>query len=118
MSADWNITDMTSLKDGNGDPEFIIDVAWEATYTHPTYVDGDGNPLTARAYGTAGFDDQHASRQVPWNNINENQVIAWVKAEINKTSREGENVVAAIESGLIANTEKRGNPPTVKGKPW
>jgi hypothetical protein len=118
MPTEWNILDMTNSLDGNGDPEFILRVEWEAVYAHPTYLDEYGNPLVAQAYGTVHFDESHASRQVPWNNINENQVIAWTKAEINAKSKEGENLVAAIESGLLSSAEARGNPSTGQGRPW
>jgi hypothetical protein len=115
MPTAWTITNMTNSLDGNGDPEFILDASWDCIYTHPTYVDERGAPLESRAYGTVAFPDDHDSRQVPWSNINENQVIAWVKSLLNV---EQPGYVASLESGLNANAESRGNPSTSKGKPW
>jgi uncharacterized protein YfaQ (DUF2300 family) len=78
-------------------------------------VDEKGAALQSRFYGSVAFPDNHDSWQVPWNNINENQVIAWVKSLLNE---EDPGYVASLESGLNANAESRGNPDTTKGKPW
>jgi len=72
-----------------------------------TAVDGD---YTASAYGTCGFTpDPTADDFVPYDNLTEADVLAWVYESVDKD---------AIEAGLTAQIEDQKAPQTVAGVPW
>lgn len=72
-----------------------------------TAEDGD---YSAGVYGTVGFEpDPSANGFVPFHQLTEADVIAWVQAELD---------VEAIEAGLAAQIELQKEPPVVAGMPW
>ena len=72
-----------------------------------TAVDGD---YSASAYGTCGFTpDPSEDGFVPYENLTEADVLAWVYESVDKD---------AIEAGLTAQIEDQKAPKTVAGVPW
>lgn len=72
-----------------------------------TAKDGD---YSASSYGTCGFTpDPSAEGFVPFDQLTEADVIAWVQAELD---------VEAIEAGLAAQIELQKEPAVVAGMPW
>jgi hypothetical protein len=70
-------------------------------------VDGDH---AASAYGTARFTpDASAAGFVPYANLTEAEVLAWVWGSVDKTE---------IEASLAAQVEAKKNPVTLNGLPW
>jgi hypothetical protein len=83
----------------------IVVCHWRATLT-----DGD---YSASSYGTCGFTpDPTAPDFVPFDDLTEADVLAWVYAEL------GAEQLAAIEDGLSANIEEQKAPKVVAGTPW
>lgn len=72
-----------------------------------TAEDGD---YSASSYGTVGFEpDPSAEGFVPFDQLTEADVIAWVQAELD---------VESIEAGLAAQIELQKEPAVVAGMPW
>ena len=70
-------------------------------------VDGD---YSASSYGTAGFTPDPSSPDfVPFENVTEADVLAWVYESVDKE---------AIEANLTANIDEQKNPRTLAGVPW
>jgi len=70
-------------------------------------VDGD---YSASAYGTAGFTpDPEAPDFVPYDQLTEANVLAWVWTSVDKDE---------IEANLAAKIEADKNPVTASGTPW
>jgi len=72
-----------------------------------TAVDGDHS---ASAYGTVGFTpDASADGFVPYENLTEADVLAWVHGSVDKD---------ATEAALAAKIDAEKNPTTEAGLPW
>jgi hypothetical protein len=72
-----------------------------------TAVDGE---YSASSYGTCGFTpDPSADGFVPYDNLTEADVLAWVYESVDKD---------AIEAGLTAQIAEQKNPTTEAGVPW
>lgn len=72
-----------------------------------TAVDGD---YSASAYGTVGFTpDASADGFVPFDDLTEADVLAWVYGSVDKD---------ATEAALTAKIEAEKNPTTTVGTPW
>ena len=72
-----------------------------------TEQDGD---YTASAYGTCGFTpDASAEGFVPFEQLTEADVLAWVYASVDKD---------ATEAALVADIEQQQAPVTAAGLPW
>jgi len=72
-----------------------------------TAVDGDHS---ASAYGTVGFTpDASAAGFVPYENLTEADVLAWVHGSVDKD---------ATEAALTAKIDAEKNPTTTAGTPW
>ena len=72
-----------------------------------TAVDGDHS---ASAYGTVGFTpDPTAEGFVPYENLTEADVLAWVHGSVDKD---------ATEAALAAKIDAEKNPTTTTGTPW
>jgi hypothetical protein len=73
-------------------------------------VTAEDGEYTASAYGTCGFTpDPTAPDFVPYDNLTEADVLAWVWDSMDKD---------AIEAGLTAQIEDQKAPQTVAGVPW
>ena len=73
-------------------------------------VTAEDGEYTASAYGTCGFTpDPTAPDFVPYDNLTEADVLAWVYESVDKD---------AIEAGLTAQIEEQKAPQTVAGVPW
>jgi hypothetical protein len=97
--ANWTIplTEYTNDSDKG-----IVTCHWRVTA-----VDGD---YSASAYGTCGFTpDPTADDFVPYDNLTEADVLAWVYESVDKD---------AIEAGLTAQIDEQKAPQTVAGVPW
>jgi len=82
---------------------------WRATATETVGED----TFSASSYGTCGFTpDPTAPDFVPFDDLTEADVLAWVYAEL------GAEQLAAIEDGLSANIEEQKAPKVVAGTPW
>ena len=80
-----------------------------ATIAHWEATDRDGE-FIGRSYGTVDISEKAAD--TPYDQLNENQVIAWVKSEL------GGQEVARIESSVGKQIADQKNPPTGSGRPW
>lgn len=86
----------------NDSDKGIVTCHWRVTA-----VDGD---YTASAYGTCGFSpDASAPDFVPYADLTEADVLAWVWDSVDKD---------AIEASLTAKIDEQKNPTTESGLPW
>jgi len=70
-------------------------------------IDGD---YSASAYGSVGFTpDASAPDFVPYANLTEAEVLAWVWGSVDK---------AEVEASLAQQIESQKNPVTLNGLPW
>ena len=73
-------------------------------------VSAEDGEYTASAYGTAGFTpDPTAAGFVPYADLTEADVLAWVHGSVDKD---------ATEAALTAKIDAEKNPTTTTGTPW
>ena len=77
---------------------------------HYTVNAADGT-YTAGAYGSVGF--ERPETLVPFANLQEEQVIGWVKEALG-----GDEKVTEIQAALQAQLDEQRNPSKASGKPW
>jgi hypothetical protein len=95
MTITWKIEQLDRLtSDG-----FVTTAHWRATA-----VDGE---YSASAYGTTGW--QAGTPEIPYANLTEATVLAWVWENLDK---------AATEANLTAQIDALKNPTTANGVPW
>lgn len=98
MSATWTIAQLERNTADGG----VTVAHWRCTA-----VDGDHS---ASAYGTVGFTpDASADGFVPYENLTEADVLAWVHGSVDKD---------ATEAALTAKIDAEKNPTTTAGTPW
>ena len=98
MSATWTIAQLERNTADGG----VTVAHWRCTA-----VDGDHS---ASAYGTVGFTpDASAAGFVPYENLTEADVLAWVHGSVDKD---------ATEAALAAKIDAEKNPTTEAGLPW
>ena len=98
MSATWTIAQLERNTADGG----VTVAHWRCTA-----VDGDHS---ASAYGTVGFTpDASAAGFVPYENLTEADVLAWVHGSVDKD---------ATEAALTAKIDAEKNPTTAAGTPW
>ena len=98
MSATWTIANLERNTADGG----VTVAHWRCTA-----VDGDHS---ASAYGTVGFTpDASAAGFVPYENLTEADVLAWVHGSVDKD---------ATEAALTAKIDAEKNPTTTAGTPW
>ena len=98
MSATWTIAQLERNTADGG----VTVAHWRVTA-----VDGDHS---ASAYGTVGFTpDASADGFVPYENLTEADVLAWVHGSVDKD---------ATEVALTAKIDAEKNPTTEAGMPW
>jgi len=98
MSATWTIANLERNTADGG----VTVAHWRCTA-----VDGDHS---ASAYGTVGFTpDASADGFVPYENLTEADVLAWVHGSVDKD---------ATEVALTAKIDAEKNPTTTAGTPW
>ena len=96
--ANWTIA---TLERNTADGGVVV-AHWRCTAE-----DGD---FTATAYGTVGFTpDASSPNFVPYDQLTEADVLAWVYAGVDKD---------ATEAALAANIEEQKAPATEAGLPW
>jgi hypothetical protein len=77
---------------------------------HYTVNAADGT-YTAGAYGSVGF--ERPETLVPYADLQEEQVIGWVKEKLG-----GDEKVAEIQAALQAQLDEQRTPSKASGKPW
>ena len=98
MSATWTIAQLERNTSDGG----VTVAHWRCTA-----VDGDHS---ASAYGTCSFTpDASADGFVPYENLTEADVLAWVHGSVDKD---------ATEAALTAKIDAEKNPTTTAGTPW
>jgi hypothetical protein len=98
MSATWTIANLERNTADGG----VTVAHWRCTV-----VDGD---CSASSYGTVGFTpDPTAEGFVPFENLTEADVLAWVHGSVDKD---------ATEAALTAKIDAEKNPTTEAGLPW
>ena len=98
MSATWTIANLERNTADGG----VTVAHWRCTA-----VDGDHS---ASAYGTCSFTpDASADGFVPYENLTEADVLAWVYGSVDKD---------ATEAALAAKIDAEKNPTTEAGLPW
>ena len=98
MAATWTISELERQTADGG----VIVAHWRVTD-----VDGE---YSASAYGTASFTpDPTAPDFIPYENLTEADVLAWVYTKVNKD---------AVEISLAGKIESDKNPVIASGLPW
>ena len=97
MEITWSVAQL----DRNTSDGFVNTVHWRVNAK-----DGD---LNASSYGTVGYTQEEGKTLVPYSNLTETAVIAWVQESLNK---------ATVEASLAKQIELLKNPVTASGTPW
>lgn len=74
-------------------------------------VDANDGTYSSGAYGSVGF--QRPDNLIPYNQLQKDTVIAWVKEAVG-----GDEKVAEIEAALQAQIDEQRNPTKAAGVPW
>jgi len=98
MAANWEVTNITYDIDTNR----ALVASWQVT-------DRDGE-FIGRSYGTV--DISWRAQSIPYENLNENQVLGWVRAEL------GGSKVSFYERSATKQREEKQNPTRNNGVPW
>jgi len=102
----WNVSQLDrELTDG------FVYCAYYQVSAESDQLDAEGNPYTAGAYGSVGF--QRPDNLLDYDSLTKDQVIEWVK-----TALGGDEKIAAIEAQLQANIDERITPSKGQGVPW
>lgn len=101
----WKIEQMErNVSDGG-----VFTVHWRVNAIETV----DETTYTSSNYGSMGLQPDSSSESfVAYNDLTEEIVIGWVKAEM------GEEQVAAHETSLQNQINTQKNPPTASGMPW
>ena len=97
MEITWSVANL----DRNTSDGFVNTVHWRVNA-----IDGD---KSASSYGTVGYIQEEGKTLVPYSNLTETAVIAWVQESLNKTT---------VEASLAQQIESLKNPVTASGLPW
>ena len=97
MEYIWSVANL----DRNTNNGFVNTVHWRVNA-----VDGD---LNASSYGTVGYTQEDGKTLVPYSNLTETAVIAWVQESLNKET---------VEASLAQQIELLKNPVNATGVPW
>jgi hypothetical protein len=97
MEITWSVAQL----DRNTSDGFVNTVHWRVNAV-------DGN-LNASSYGTVGYTQEEGKTLVPYSNLTETAVLAWVQEKLNK---------ATVEASLAKQIEALKNPVTASGTPW
>ena len=103
MAATW-IIESLDYKIENGSPTYITNIHWRCE-------DRNGE-IVGDAYGSEPVPEGHGSNQVPYENLNENQVVGWLHGLL------GGQTVSEIETGVTARLAEKENPSKGNGRPW
>ena len=102
----WTIAQLERNTTDNG----VIVAHWRVTAEETVGTGDDAVTYTASSYGTCGFSpDPDAPDFVPYADLTEADVLAWVYESVDKD---------ATEAALTANIEEQKNPVTETGLPW
>lgn len=100
METAWTIAQLERNTETGG----VISVHWRVSAT-----DGD---YSASSYGSIGLQpDPESEDFIPFENLTEADVLAWVWEQ-------SEDWKSEIEEGLASQIEKQKNPVTTTGLPW
>ena len=97
MEITWSVANL----DRNTSDGFVNTVHWRVNA-----VDGD---LNASSYGTVGYTQEEGKTLVPYEDLTEAIVIAWVQESLDKE---------VVETNLQTQIEAMKNPVTASGTPW
>ena len=97
MEITWSVAQL----DRNTSDGFVNTVHWRVNA-----IDGD---LNASSYGTVGYTQEEGKTLVPYSNLTETAVIAWVQESLDK---------ATVEASLAQQIELLKNPVIATGIPW
>ena len=97
MEITWSVSQL----DRNTSDGFVNTVHWRVNA-----IDGD---LNASSYGSVGYAQEEGKTLVPYSNLTETAVIAWVQESLNKDT---------VEASLAQQIEALKNPVSASGVPW
>ena len=97
MEITWSVAQL----DRNTSDGFVNTVHWRVNA-----IDGD---KSASSYGTVGYTQEEGKTLVPYSNLTETAVIAWVQESLNKET---------VEASLAKQIELLKNPVVSSGTPW
>ena len=97
MEYTWSVANL----DRNTSDGFVNTVHWRVNAK-----DGD---KSAYSYGTIGYTQEEGKTLVPYSNLTETTVLAWVQESLNK---------ATVEASLAQQIEALKNPVSATGVPW
>jgi len=97
MEYTWSVANL----DRNTSDGFVNTVHWRVNA-----VDGD---LNTSSYGTVGYAQEEGKTLVPYSNLTETAVIAWVKESLDKDT---------VEASLAQQIKLLKNPVSATGVPW
>jgi hypothetical protein len=103
--ATWKAVSCDYATEIDGNSNVINNVHWECT-------DIDDDECFGRVYGSVNIATDDLSSFIAYNDLTEEQVIAWAKAAI------GDEEVAAIEANVAAQIAEQHNPTEGSGTPW
>jgi hypothetical protein len=95
----WKIN---TLEYTNDNDKGVVTAHWDCTLSEGEY--------SARRYGSCSFQpDATSDDYIPFEDLTEEIVLGWVKAEVGEED---------VEASITAQIEEKKNPAILKGFPW
>jgi hypothetical protein len=97
ISYNWQIVNMDRKTTGG----FVVTVHYNVTAT-----DGD---YSANTYGTVGYTEEDGKSYIPYDQLTQDEVVAWVKDSLGQET---------VETNLATQIESLKHPVQESGLPW
>lgn len=105
MTTTWKIVNLERLTQLGDHTDVVNNVHWEA-------IDQDADGNSGRVYGSQLISTDDLSSFTAYEELTEDQVIAWVKEAL------GEDRVSEIETNIQDQIAELANPSVKNGTPW
>jgi hypothetical protein len=105
MEYQWNIQALDCIPQENGKTDVVVTAHWTVSATDGTYI--------SSAYGTQSFTYDASKAFIPYADLTQDEVIAWVQDGM------GIDAVTALQQNLETQIQNQINPPIVTPVlPW
>ena len=112
MAATWNISNLERQVSLNDKADVVTAVHWQVTDSETVGSGDDEIEHHGVIYGSSGLDTSDLSSFTPYEDITEDDAIAWAKAAI------GDDQVAAYEKSVADQITESKTPTEATGVPW
>ena len=107
ISYTWDVSRCDTYPSKSGKSNVVHNVHWQLTATDDTNKDSDGDPQTARVYGSQSVSTDDLSSFINWSDLKASDVQGWVESAL------GADEVTALKASLDAEIAEKVSPSSV-----